>query len=390
MRLYLEEDAEDTTVLAPHVLYARLELNPSEVEVVRKQKLREVSFAPLKWSVNDHEKGLALYQLVNGLKERTANAGDTGVWANQITSGCAELAEELKRFNSDGVGELVVVTGSGDGSEAERSISWMRQTAQGGTLWDKRVYPEPEFLEFSKTKDDGSVKLARKQRRDPIYGWLQKVMPTIFGAGDESESEAVAPKPRELGRGKVRYIRPEAYFTEFHVLVPETLIVSKEVMKQLLGSIGSGQFPVTLEFLGIDGRVEINLIVEREDKESVLRQIGVQFPEVTLVERKKGLHELYADLEDKVPTGEVFDENFLDMGAKGFVASPIKVINNFTVDPLTALIGAISNTSGLDLAVVQFTFHRAQHPWGRGLMEAFATEDGNPKFSCTATIRIPY
>ncbi|MEX2526436.1 MAG: type IV secretion system DNA-binding domain-containing protein [Gemmatimonadota bacterium] len=161
--------------------------------------------------------------------------------------------------------------------------------------------------------------------------------------------------------------------TELRVSLPAGMAVSRDAAEQFLVSLAPLSAPVGVEFIGIQGEVQVQLVAAAVDRDVVRRQLLGHFPDAVIVEAHRYLKDRWED----IYPGEA---RVTDFGLSHEFMLPIQASAGYQVDPLIGIVGALSGTRAGEVAVLQVLFQPARHPWGESVLRSVNDGSGRPFF----------
>lgn len=259
------------------------------------------------------------------------------------------------------------------GSAVEERTRHFYVWERRGRGWHSYPYPvalEPSFAPFrhlSRTTpvvDDGRHHTALSGLLEWLFrrGQVQPPAP-------EPPAEDPAPEPSDEGGQRI----------ELKLLLPKDLAVTPALSEALLKSIAALRSPVSFELVGSGGQVSVNLTAPNDDVALLAAQVRAFFPNVILEERPDLLlHEWEAT--------EPGFFSALELGLAREFMVPLDRPRSFAPDPLTALVGALSEAGPGEMAIVQVLIQGVAAPWAESVVRSVMTPSGEPFFADASEI----
>lgn len=235
------------------------------------------------------------------------------------------------------------------------------ERGRGWRVWPFPVDLEPPFvapagLALSPPQtDDG-------RRPTRIGRWLERI---LGGGLDEAIEQHDEPGEPEL--------EPTVTFdvVEFQLALPQDTKVSAEAVEHFLVSLSNCSEPVSFELVGTAEKVVALFSASDRDADQVRLQLTAHFPDAVVTERPLLLEEHW-----RTDTPSVV----VDFGLFQEFMRPLRTFARFEVDPLSAVVGAMSGLAAGELAVFQVLFQSTKFPWSRSITQAVTSCDGQSFF----------
>lgn len=161
-------------------------------------------------------------------------------------------------------------------------------------------------------------------------------------------------------------------FTEIQIILPRDLRISKAVSEQLLLSLGYCSHPVSFEIIGSPEQIIVQMASTTKDAAQLKQQLKAHFPQSILSESSMMLSDVWEDGGDY--------EVVADFGLSKEFMLPLNPVGNFEVDPLVAVVGALSGLQADEVGVFQILFQKARFDWAEEIMDSVRFYDGTPFF----------
>jgi hypothetical protein len=258
---------------------------------------------------------------------------------------------------------------SPDEQLAEQFYSWELR-GRGWQVWDQPVDLEPPFEPFFGHYVSGR-EVADDGRKHTILSWLFNLAHRAVGGGRQSSSRSTCNDPPTL-------ILPDAWhnredLVELRVLLPATLDVVREVAEQFLLTLSDIRQPLAFELVGLPDTIAVQFVCDQTSLPHLRNHFAAFVPEATLrVQQRSALDSwsLAGDAEQLVA----------EVGLSREFMLPLAIPRTFAVDPLTAIIGALSDVSEDELSLLQVLFKPVGHPWAESIFRSVTYADGSPLF----------
>ncbi|MGZ5799538.1 MAG: type IV secretory system conjugative DNA transfer family protein, partial [Burkholderiaceae bacterium] len=133
-------------------------------------------------------------------------------------------------------------------------------------------------------------------------------------------------------------------------------------MRQLLLAFSSCLQPVSVEFVGHDGKVHCQLVCHEADQEHILATLAGHMPDIVPIPCDDLLTDAWSC------GGQ--DAVIIDCALAHEFFLPIKTGTSFSVDPYIPLVSALARAREDECACVQVLFQRVINPWERSILDA--------------------
>lgn len=230
---------------------------------------------------------------------------------------------------------------------------------------DSYPYPvslEPPFAPFwflthsAPVPDDG-------RHHTFLSGFLERLSRKEAPPEPEPEIEDPEPEPGDDGEP-----------VELRVLLPQGLSVSATLSEGWLKSLAAVHTPLSVELIGSGGQVSVALTARESAVPILSSQLRAFFPEIALEEEPDLLLSAWESGEEGFFTA-------LELGLSRLFMLPLDRPRNFSLDPLTATIGALSETWAGEVAIVQVLFQGVRAPWVENVLRSVVTPSGDAFFA---------
>jgi hypothetical protein len=243
---------------------------------------------------------------------------------------------------------------------------------RGWLLWDYPVHLEPPFQPFlahgaprAFVRDDGRrpgffENLAGRFWKRTATGPEEVVPPGIVIPG---VWEAPPPEPDDVDEPPL----------ELQVGLPQAFTPKRESADQILLALSAARDTVAYEIVGRAEAITIRIIARPSDQSFVRQQHEAYFPDIALIETAEGLPNWWVQL----PDGE---SAVVDFGLSQEFTRPLRPIAGFEVDPLIAVVGALTGVADGELACLQILFRAVRNPWSGSILRAVMDNEGGAFF----------
>lgn len=236
---------------------------------------------------------------------------------------------------------------------------------RGWRVWDYPVALEPPFRPFffhgasthlSVAVDDGRYETTISR----AFGRLKRFF-RPSGAAD------VPLTPQELSEPAPAPGTPSDH--EYVLLAPRDFTPPRDVTDRLLVALSSVHGPLAFEVIGAGDCIRTQFVCGDPDRAVLRSHLTAYMPEIALAEPTETLADTWSER-----GGESF---VVDFGLSNEFMLPIRVLEHSEVDPLIAVVAALSELAPDELGVLQVLFEEARHPWAESI--ARAVSDGAGK-----------
>ncbi len=235
---------------------------------------------------------------------------------------------------------------------------------RGWFVAERPVHLEPPFIPFFRQKpqsafiDDG--------RRHSIATWL---IESIKG-----KQKGVT---MEVGELDYEELEPFVYEEEpalkaVQVKLPKERKITPEKMKALIVMLSEFDRPMSFEIIGNAKEIIIQFVCSEYDIRAAETYIKAYFPECAVVYSESYFENIIKDNTETTVT---------DFGLRDEFVRPIQMPKNFTIDPLTGVIGILDQLRGNERGGIQILFQGALNPWGESITRGVTVSDGSSFFT---------
>ena len=239
---------------------------------------------------------------------------------------------------------------------------------RGRLLWGQRVRLEPPFVAFDREidvaepVDDGKIETLGSK----FASWLTGSTPGQISQESESGAEL------SESEGAPELDESEEPVTELEIALPQSSSVSRELAEQFLLSLQQCRFPISFEVIGKSNRISIQFSGRVSDVSLIRRQLEAHFPDVTVIESATGLGQLWADASPSLIFDLCLEREFM---------VPLISSIGFSNDPLTGIVGALTDLRHKEVGLLQILFEPVRQPWASSMLRAVTNGDGSSFFS---------
>ncbi len=233
---------------------------------------------------------------------------------------------------------------------------------RGWSLFDQPVYLEPQFIPYV--------------RYLPRSGYIdESKRPTLISSFIDSIKGKK--QPQYEAEEVLDYETIDSFVYDapiehkaLQIKLPRQRKISPEMIRMLLTMLSSTQFNVSFELFGNRDEIIIQFVCNALDKEIVRTYLKSYFPELTIIEDDKYIEILPADR----------DTHIIDFGLKEEFVRPIAILKNYSLDPLTGIIGIIDTLKDDEFAGIQILFQGAVNKWSQSIIHSVTMSDGKSFF----------
>jgi hypothetical protein len=237
-----------------------------------------------------------------------------------------------------------------------------------GRGWDVAQYPvalEPPYRPYFLLPDTGGDQPVRlDDGKRPT--WLSNAFDytkRLFSGDANKEEELAAP-----------FAEQELYPTEidpapfcFGIRIPPDFRSDMEQMRQLLLSFSSCIQPVSVEFVGCDGTVNLQIACHEADQDNIAATLAGHIPDIVPIPDDDLLIQQWNFKRESI----VFD---CAVAREFFL--PVKTSKSFGIDPYIPLISALARAQEDEFSCVQILFQRVINPWERCILDTVQSGGG--------------
>lgn len=237
-----------------------------------------------------------------------------------------------------------------------------------GRGWTVAPYPvelEPPFRPFGILPD-----------LSPSYEVIDDgKRPTFLSSLVESVKGAFLPAPPpSLPVPVSSFEEPEPYpatdspdWVSLRLLIPEKQDASPKVVRELLASLGTTLYPLSLDIVGSKDGVLMEIVCAETDQKEVEAQLLSFFPDVGVIAGESTLETLW---------DEDASHATVDFGLSQEFFLPLPGREAFSVDPYVTLIPMLSRALEGEFVAIQALFQGVRNPWAKAILRAVSDGDG--------------
>lgn len=243
---------------------------------------------------------------------------------------------------------------------------------RGWLLWDYPVRLEPPFQPFvahgiprGLVRDDG--------RR---AGFIENLVSRFWTPGAHTPEAVIPPEQVIPGMWEAPMPEPdeiEGLPIEFQIGLPRHFTPKRESADQILLALSAARDPVGYEIVGRGDAISVRLVARARDQAFVRQQYEAYFPEIALIETSDGLPDWWMEVTD----GE---GAIVDFGLSEEFTRPLRPVAGFEIDPLIAVVAALSGVEQNELACLQILFQSVRNPWSASILRAVSDNEGGAFF----------
>ena len=158
----------------------------------------------------------------------------------------------------------------------------------------------------------------------------------------------------------------------YGLTMPKGQKIDPEATQHLLLMLSYCRYPISFEIVGGFESISFQIATRLPDAIHVQSQIKAYFPGCIIKERN--------DLINEMIKGEGKSGSVMHFGLKDEFMRPLKMADNFKVDPLIGVLGSLEHLEEGEHAVIQVLFSGAIHPWAESIIRSVSDNDGSPFF----------
>lgn len=237
-----------------------------------------------------------------------------------------------------------------------------------GRGWRRYPFPvalEPPFAPFRFLRHaPAAVDDGRHHTR--LSGLLER----LFGNGGTP-----APAPEEKAAPEPEPGEEDDPPVELKLLLPKDLSVTPTLAEHFLRQLGGIRALLSFELVGAGGQVSVLLTAREGELPLLISPLRAFYPGLSCTE---GGSHLMDSWDDAAQEGVV---TAVELGLGREFMVPLDRARSFTPDPLTAIVGALSQAGQHEMAVVQVLFQAVRAPWAESTLRSVVTPSGEPFFA---------
>lgn len=235
---------------------------------------------------------------------------------------------------------------------------------RGWLLSDYPVHLEPPFIPFfrhgfAKVQIDDGKRHTLVSKL--IESWKAPKQP-IFIEEEQLDYETIEPFEKT----------DNDYLQALQIKLPKERKITPEKMKALLIMLSYITAPVSFELIGTEKEIIIQFVAPEQYVTTIETYITAYFPNTTIIYSETFLNNI---LRVDIPGA------LIDFGLKEEFVRPLNIFKNYTLDPLTGIIGALEKMTADQQAGVQILFQPAVNQWSESILRSVTMEDETSFFS---------
>ena len=161
-----------------------------------------------------------------------------------------------------------------------------------------------------------------------------------------------------------RYYQDE--FIEMGLVLPVDFKTSKPVSEQLLLSLTYAAHPISFEIIGNSEQIVVQFAATKCDIAQLKQQLESHLPSCHLLESE---HFGFGDRLSATWLNAGDLAIIVDFGLSEEFILPLDTVTGFDVDPLSVVIGAMSDLADDETAVIQVLFQKCRNDWRREIID---------------------
>jgi hypothetical protein len=235
---------------------------------------------------------------------------------------------------------------------------------RGWFLAEQPVQLEPPFIPFFRHTpkpafiDDGKRHTIVRSILEAFKG--KKTNPTI--EADVLDYEELEPFAFET----------ETILKAIQIKVSKERKITPEKMKALIVMLSQSYVAISFEIIGNAKEIIIQFVADERDIHTIATYTKAYFPDCTV---------LYADETIDTILKNGIQTLVIDFGLKEEFVRPLQIPRNFSIDPLTALFGALEHIGGQGQGGIQILFQGVVNCWAESMMRSVTLPDGTSFFA---------
>lgn len=254
--------------------------------------------------------------------------------------------------------------------------SWEHR-GRGWMLYDAPVELEPPFRPF--LWEEVSPPQAVDDGRHPTF--LSRLVDLISTGSVSGRKQADPPVEEEIEEPDPEVLEETPPLVEIEIAIPTGLKIAKDTWLRFLRSLHHCHDPLAFEIVGTAERVTVQVVCSEDDFPGVQPQLEVHFPDCSFSEESDTLRGLW--------DGDSRHYSVIvDFGLSDEFMLPLETLSGFDPDPLTAVVGAMTNLSEPESAVFQVLFQTCRHPWAKNTLRSVTDWSGKPMFEDQNMLRL--
>lgn len=234
---------------------------------------------------------------------------------------------------------------------------------RGWQLWNEPIRPEPAFRPFTRQFVADAEPIDDGRRPTALSSLVRSLSDQLTGAHPKPpqvEVDEEDPEPRPLSRDGV---------VELQVSIPANLGINRDLYGYFFASLALCREPVTYEIIFGAEKVYVLFAVHPADVALLRGQLAMFFPTVVLELRERFLEGAW-----------VRTAPYMALVECGLARECMYLLSTGKVDPYVPLIGALSDLTEDELAVMQVMFEPVRHPWAENILSSVTNGFGKEFF----------
>ncbi|MBU1700305.1 MAG: type IV secretion system DNA-binding domain-containing protein [Candidatus Eisenbacteria bacterium] len=160
---------------------------------------------------------------------------------------------------------------------------------------------------------------------------------------------------------------------ELRLSAPPMLKTPREAVIQFLSSLPVAVHPLTFEIVGLSDVITAQITVREPDARFIEQQLRAYFPDVVVTREVEYLRSWWHE------AGEA-SSIIVDFALSNEFMLPLKTFKGFDIDPLIAVVSALSNLQLGEVGILQIMFQPTRHPWAENVMRSVTDHEGKAFF----------
>lgn len=243
-----------------------------------------------------------------------------------------------------------------------------------GRGWEVFDHPVALELEVSESWADAEAESNAAPIDDGRYpGFLERLFASQKPANPLLKRSAVVLPVRSKPE-----LKEDCSFAELHVALPQSFVVTSELMERLLLNVTTRSRPTSFEIVASEKEIVTQFAVSDIEVACVEQQIKSHFPECVVSRTEDYLKELF--MVNNADASGLCQSLIIDFGLKHEFFYPLQPLRSFDPDPLIGLMSAISELKEDENFVLQVLFQPARGHLAQVFFDFLTDESGNPRF----------
>ncbi len=242
---------------------------------------------------------------------------------------------------------------------------------RGWLIWDQPVDIEPPFEPFFHYLPHRQ--LVDDARKPTFFSELADSFKAAFWGTPAKEETPVPASKQDISEVYLDEWFKYSEAVEFQLTLPEDFRVSRESMERFLLTLANCHSFIAFEIIGMADNIIVQVSCREVDQEQVFQQLHAYFPQVVVTQVPYFLNPKWEEYKDQ-ETAQV------DFGLSNEFVRPLTCYRSFEIDPLTGIIGALSNLQEEEIAIFQVLFAAVMFPWAESIYRSVTDWEGRPFF----------